>query len=394
MIDHYEILGLAADATSTEIKAAFKRLAMKYHPDHNLGNVEAEEKFKQINEAYHVLSDSLKKSRYDRLHHPEAAIPPPDDFVKREFARQKYYQTHQQKSYYYKVDKNYFRIQGIAILAFFLFSGLCFGIGHTIMYFVQKIHIEKKLAHTMRLKQVNGLFQAGRFNEAFDMVSEFKTLYPSEFRFNYAKDSLVNALSRIAESAYEHGDYRKAIEHLLVLKNFENPVSDGTLQRIAGSQYYLGNYEEAVRALKHLHNQLPDNFELTYRIAQIDLEKLNNPGEALQYFDLCKTLFKENLSHVYGEAFQGVMDPRDAPDIYFDMFVGRATANLDLKNYQEAIDDGTWAIYLRKNNPEGYQLRAVAKANSGDQSDLCNDIRSARRLGSPEAASLQKKYCR
>lgn len=67
--DYYEVLGVSKDADAKEIKKAYRKLAMKYHPDKNPGNKEAEEKFKEINEAYEVLSDEEKRSTYDRFGH-------------------------------------------------------------------------------------------------------------------------------------------------------------------------------------------------------------------------------------------------------------------------------------------------------------------------------------
>ncbi|MBP1744786.1 MAG: molecular chaperone DnaJ [Firmicutes bacterium] len=64
--DFYEVLGLQKGASDEEIKKAFRKLAIKYHPDKNQGDKEAEEKFKEINEAYQVLSDPEKKARYDQ----------------------------------------------------------------------------------------------------------------------------------------------------------------------------------------------------------------------------------------------------------------------------------------------------------------------------------------
>ena len=65
--DYYEVLGIGKNATNAEIKSAYRKLAKKYHPDLNPGNKEAEEKFKEVNEANDVLSDPQKRQRYDQF---------------------------------------------------------------------------------------------------------------------------------------------------------------------------------------------------------------------------------------------------------------------------------------------------------------------------------------
>jgi molecular chaperone DnaJ len=65
--DYYELLGVGRDATDADLKRAYRQLAMKYHPDRNPGDGAAEDRFKQINEAYAVLSDADKRAHYDRF---------------------------------------------------------------------------------------------------------------------------------------------------------------------------------------------------------------------------------------------------------------------------------------------------------------------------------------
>ena len=67
--DYYEVLGVARTATAEEIKKAYRKKAIEYHPDRNTGNKEAEEKFKEAAEAYEILSDTAKRERYDRFGH-------------------------------------------------------------------------------------------------------------------------------------------------------------------------------------------------------------------------------------------------------------------------------------------------------------------------------------
>jgi len=72
--DYYEVLGVAKTASEEELKKAYRRLAMKFHPDRNPDNKEAEEKFKEANEAYEILSNADKRAAYDR--HGHAGVDP------------------------------------------------------------------------------------------------------------------------------------------------------------------------------------------------------------------------------------------------------------------------------------------------------------------------------
>ena len=67
--DYYEVLGVPKDASADDIKKAYRKLAVKYHPDRNPDDKDAEEKFKEAAEAYDVLSDSDKRAKYDRFSH-------------------------------------------------------------------------------------------------------------------------------------------------------------------------------------------------------------------------------------------------------------------------------------------------------------------------------------
>ncbi len=71
--DYYEVLGVARGASEQEIKSAYRKLALQFHPDRNPNNPDAEEKFKECSEAYAVLADSEKRATYDRFGHAGVA---------------------------------------------------------------------------------------------------------------------------------------------------------------------------------------------------------------------------------------------------------------------------------------------------------------------------------
>ena len=392
MQDYYEALGVNRTASQTQIKIAFKKMAMRYHPDRNPGNKQAEETFKFLNEAYHALSDPVKRSRYDaRFHIITEEI---NEAYWQDIRRQRYQQWREKRDSYYRLDKNYFKIQGLAFLVFLLIAGFCFAVINTAHYYVRQQQMEKWRANSLQLKQVNGLFGMGKFHDAFTMINSMEARDPLDFRFGFVRDSLVAALRQRADEEFKKKDFRSAVSHYIVLKNYEHPIRYETLENMSMCQYYLGNFRESLEALKHLHNQQPGNLGLVYKIALINLEKLDNPQEALQYFTMGKKLFKENLSRVYGNAFQVVMNPQDVPDIYYSIFRGRALSNMKVGNHAEAITDSNWAIFLRPDNSEGYYLRAVANINANAFGVACDDIYKARQLGSKEASSLERKYCR
>jgi molecular chaperone DnaJ len=78
--DYYEVLGVSRDASDQELKSAYRKLAMKFHPDRNPGDHTAEEKFKEASEAYQVLSDADKRAAYDRFGHAGVGAAGPGGF--------------------------------------------------------------------------------------------------------------------------------------------------------------------------------------------------------------------------------------------------------------------------------------------------------------------------
>lgn len=392
MINYYAILDIDQDASSTELRAAYKRQAMVYHPDRNAGDKDAEEQFKLVNEAYHVLSDPLKKAKYDAGLDPYSPNHFSDEYW-REVKKRRYYAYRRAQTYTYRVDRDYYQVQALAFLVFILLSGLCFTIIHTVNYFIDLRQANHWRENSQHLKQVNALFDAGQFNEAFTLIKGLKQNEPLEFRFTFAQDSLLSELRVRAEHEFNTKNFEEASYYYSILGKEENPVRMETLQKIASCKYYLGEFGESLHALKQLLNQQPWNLDLLYQIATINMDNLGDKKEALNYLTMGKKLFKKNLSEVYGSAFEVVMDPTDVPDIYYYIFIARAKVNMDLNNYEEAVTDCNWAISLRKDIAEPYRMRAISKFRHARFRSGCEDLNRAAVLGLDVRADINR-YCK
>jgi tetratricopeptide (TPR) repeat protein len=171
------------------------------------------------------------------------------------------------------------------------------------------------------------------------------------------------------------------------------PVRMETLRKRAICEYRVGDFSQALQALKHIYGQQPWNLEILFEIATINQENLKDDQEALKYFTLGKDLFKKNQTSIYGRAFELVMDPKDAPEIYYHLFIGRAKANLNLNNFAEAETDCNWATFLRPMQGEGFKLRVLAKVNQQNYRGVCADLAKAIELGATDTSELKKKYC-
>jgi tetratricopeptide (TPR) repeat protein len=397
--DYYQILGLSQTATSAQIRAAFKRLAMQYHPDRNPNNPMAEEIFKRVNEAYHILSDPLKKARYDSrfyTYETQSSTQAAEEHwrdVRRRQQQQARRQYAPQAEKTYTITGNYFKIQGLAFLVFIILSGISFGIVH-IASFLFNRHLESvHRENILKVKEANTLFGAGKIDEAITQIISLNRKSPMEVVFRNAHDSLIHEIGSMAEQNFASRNFERALYYYQYFKKYQDHGQTETLEKIAVCQYNTAMYPEALQSLKQLHSEKPWSLELIYDIVKVNLNHLNNTTEAMFYLNLGEKTFRDNMEKIYGEAFMVMMDPKDIPDLYYEIFIAKAQLELKLKDYKEAEPDLELAIYLRPARFEGYQVRAELNIEQQRYRSACTDLRKAKELGATEISALQSKYC-
>jgi hypothetical protein len=287
--DYYQILGLSQTATSAQIRAAFKRLAMQYHPDRNPNNPMAEEIFKRVNEAYHILSDPLKKARYDSrfyTYETQSSTQAAEEHwrdVRRRQQQQARRQYAPQAEKTYTITGNYFKIQGLAFLVFIILSGISFGIVH-IASFLFNRHLESvHRENILKVKEANTLFGAGKIDEAITQIISLNRKSPMEVVFRNAHDSLIHEIGSMAEQNFASRNFERALYYYQYFKKYQDHGQTETLEKIAVCQYNTAMYAEALQSLKQLHSEKPWSLELIYDIVKPKPESLkqHNGGHVL-----------------------------------------------------------------------------------------------------------------
>lgn len=406
MLNYYEILGVSSAATSEEIKRAYKKLAVRYHPDKNPDNAEAEDRFKQINEAYQVLSNAEKRSKYDFILEyghiaytafeqktqapPERKRPP----IYPRYARFKSYEgTSFGRQGEYQVDRRYFRDLFISLGLFALLSATILSFYYLNDYLQQEEINRIREQNLTLLDDAEEQFNAGQYREALDKVVILAVRIPNEPRYKQARGHMMGFLRKNAEINLDNGRYNEAIDFLEIVKDYERPMNLNTWYQIGMAHYRNGDFRKAVHALDYILIRDRENLPLILEVASIYDHDLDNQTAALGYFDQAKKVFKRFQTTSYGEAFELVMPVEQTPDIYYELFIKRADINARLGNIEEAIKDCNWAVFLRPELALPYLMRGRMHWRAEDRGNACNDWSMAAQLGSNEAEAIVARNC-
>lgn len=396
MIDHYKTLGVSRTAKVEEIKGAFKKLALRYHPDKNPGNVAAEEYFKQVNSAYQVLSDPYKKSQYDLLINYSG--PTPQGYSSRPPVRKKRRDAPQysrpNNPYKYVIGWTYLKHQLLAF-AFIAIVGLMVFLGVEANKFRLKKNEEALIAgREMILDSARAQFTLGDYRSSLEIVTSYLVQNPIEQVARNYRTDVVSGVRKIAETQFSSEKYQAALINFNIVKDFKLVQDLDVYHKMASCYKAIGNYEKAAAALDYVWLRDRENIELNLELGQIHRDILESPEDAIKYYNRAREKVKSILSTIYGNAFEVVMNPKTSPEIYYEVFYQRAITNNELGDYNESIKDCNWAVFFRPERSVGYLIRGNNYFSINNQRRACQNWTQSSRIGNTEAQSKLNQNCR
>ncbi|MCX2744471.1 J domain-containing protein [Mangrovivirga sp. M17] len=396
----YSILSISESADVQEIKSAYKRLAKKYHPDVNPNNPRAEAIFKDILNAYQILSDPQSKKIYD------------DKLKYQRYEEQvKNYRTNVTRNYRRR-PRNTFRPPNpfskggkqlspeenkrATIYAFSIVMVIF------VMVFITKTSydwykdyiFEKKLEPiTQAMDNVEKKDTPKAFTEVFAAFSSIPEKDRLAINWEWRRIEALNYLNQRADFHFEEQNYSRAYQ----LYNLYLDQGGVFLIRIGKNMIQcmqaIGNKKDLIKALERVARADSTGVTVAFKTARIYLEDLNDTTKALSYFRLARKRIERSYEQIYGKAWFVIMPPRNVPDLHAEVYLNYGLLLLHKGYFLRARKIFSWLIYIRNLNPYGFLYRGYCHLGQKNMESACRDFRKAATLGNQEAYEEYKNFC-
>jgi len=399
----YTILEVSETAGIEEIKKAYKRLAFKYHPDKNLGDSSAEEKFKAVNNAYQILSDAQQRAQYDLLrnyHHFQQTTTYTDhnNQYSRTYTQNEVEERRKRAEQYAasytaerdKVAKESMTIGTILIIGLLIIVGIY---GFVESYIDRKREEETNAQITARISIIESYYEKEDFRAAFEEVDLLEAGWPIHPSTRGLKDRLLDSLNEKAEEAYKEDNFEKALEYYLVLQDIDKVLGDDFEYKIAKCFAEQELHDEAINQFKKIVNKKPNDLQAWCEIGKIFSHGKGDFEEANKFIGHAKKLAISYYEQRFGKAYAMLLEPSSVSNVHFEIFYERAIVQKNLNEYSEAIKDCSWASYLRPEKGEVYMLRAECEHLNGNRIKACEYLAKAKQKGNGIITETQLTYC-
>ncbi|RED91755.1 J domain-containing protein [Marinoscillum furvescens] len=379
MINYYAILGIAENANQSEIKAAFKQMAVKYHPDKHAGDTTMEERFKEVNEAYQVLSNPFEKARYDlQLKYGEPKAPTYT------------YQPAPQPRKTYSPPPINWRENWVATGYAFAFTFIVATVvmtGIWIKNTIDAAKLQELLSERRALfEQAQRDYNLGKIQEAIVSINNLGTFREGEEDMEAYKTNIFENLIFEAESRYNRGLYTDAIPYYELIENYAPRSPLPVKEHLCVSYRHTDQYDESIKKIKEMLIANYRKMENYLLMAQIHYYDLKNKEEAKKYYEIASDLAIKKYEAIYGDAYPLILSGRMLPESHYTLYTELANIYLETGYPERAIKATRWNINVWPDSASNYAIAARGHENLKNYNLACAFWKEAMSRGFPSEA--------
>lgn len=378
MPSHYQTLGVTEQASQAEIKSAFKRLALKYHPDRNQNDPVMEEQFKEINHAYQVLSNPYEKARYDirqkygyaqpQYTYPEQPYSPPRP-GRREYAEPKinYRENWIATAYAW----------GFTFIVAIIVMGI-FGIKN----YYDAVKKEQLLAERRSIfDNSRQLYAGGDIDQSLSLLNSLGVFFEAEQDMVEYKDNLFDTLLSNGFSSYQSHDFGNAIFYMELIEKYAHSPPIVLKQQLANAYKITEQPHKSIRKFHELLLMDVRTLEVYMELAEIYRDQLNDLDEARRFYEIADEMTVKGYRAIYGDGFPIVLSGEYVPKEHYALYTNLADIYLKTGDPERAVKATKWNIRMWPDSIPNYLIAAKGHLAQGNQREACNFFRKARALG-------------
>ena len=376
MLNYYQILGITESASSEEIKAAFKKKAIQFHPDKHQGDLAMEEMFKEVNSAYQTLSNPYRKSRYDlSLKYGSFEVPEPPQ------------QTYTQRHYNYprqpRQTKKFNSKDNLkATFYAFLFAfivGLVVKIG---MWTLDYVRAEEKAeileARRVVFDRAQEVYKLGDISSSLGLLDSLGYFYPTELDIQAYKDDILLTTITRANRHMKNKDYLQALEMFDILESFSIGRSlDFKLKR-AKAYKGVGDFQKTVEIYEQLFQMGYRTTSFFYEIGLTYQEGAGNFEEALKFYEIAAKYATNEYESSLGKAYPIMITSKFIPLYHYDLFMKLANAYYENGAYEKGIQSLDWTKEMWPDSALNYYISAKCHQGLNQNNIACGEYNLAK----------------
>jgi len=379
--NHYQTLGVPTAASEEQVKAAFKSLAVQLHPDKHQGNLEMEERFKEINEAYQVLSDPYQKAQFDlKLHYqnfstsqaqrPGYSSPAPA--YKHPPGRHRPFVQYDYKG---NVKSTLFAF-GIT----FLIALVAMGVSGLHTLYLQNKYEELLVERRGVFDKAQELYSSN-IKESLTILADLAPFKTEEEDMKSFRSEKLEEIIFKGETYYLEKDFEQAIAYYELVDRF-SPYRPPTMKaRLAQSYRFIHKPNQSLRLFAEL---IEDNYQVIATLVQMGevyRDELEDFESARDYLELARDAAIRQYRSRFGRAYSVVVTSEFIPVDHFYLFEDLGKLYNEMDEPEKSLGASHWMKRVWPDSASAYAIAGKSHELMGNTTLACGEYQLAIFLG-------------